>query len=132
VFGLPLELKLVILDFLSHPRDAGTASVAFGWDVPDSYWRNRFPCHLIYEIADIPSEKLDLPRIFIAFGEFLHPLPWGLENRQRILGYICRIRELFEDELEKGSAQGISKTSLAGRLLDWCCQVGTMLVEGID
>lgn len=59
IFNLPLELQLMVLDFVPDIFDVCSAVTAFRWHLPDAYGRRRFPCDLAHELDGIPPEKID-------------------------------------------------------------------------
>lgn len=57
-FNVPLDVKLLILDYLGH-KDIRNTVGALGWQIPDSYWRSRFPGNIIFGVEQIGSRNVD-------------------------------------------------------------------------
>jgi hypothetical protein len=99
--GLPLDIQQLILDELSEPIDAGNTVVAFHWQLPDAYWRTRFPLDMIFELDEISSDDMDWQYLFIEFGHLARSSR-ALFNRQRIFtvlrGTRDRFFKIFEEE----------------------------------
>lgn len=91
---LPLELQLLVLDFLSDILDIGNAVAAFQWHLPDPYWISRFPCDVFYELNDIPSDEVDWESLSIELGKLLRGC-WALDNRIRILRLLYYVQDRF-------------------------------------
>ena len=100
--GLPLDIQQLILDNLVRLQDVGNAVAAFHWQLPGSYWRNRFPCDLIFELDDVPQEDLDWQYLFTEVGR-LTETSRGLQNRQRIFRILQGTRDRFFKIVEQDS-----------------------------
>ena len=100
--GLPLDIQQLILDNLVRLQDVGNAVAAFHWQLPGSYWRNRFPCDLIFELDDIPQEDLDWQYLYTEVGR-LTETSRGLQNRQRIFRILQGTRDRFFKIVEQDS-----------------------------
>ena len=83
--SFPLELKLMVLDFLDY-SDVPSALTALRWNVPAHFWRNRFRSNLFFEINDFPTQDVNWYYLWLASERLLHNKPPpGLVNRCRIL-----------------------------------------------
>jgi hypothetical protein len=92
--GFPLDIQCLILDHLSY-IDIQNVLVALGWQIPDSYWRGRFPKDIIFEIEELASTA-DVAWQFLCLGaEQLLESSHGLLNRQRIFRVLRGTRSLF-------------------------------------
>lgn len=50
------EIQLLILDFVHSRNDAQNLLIAFGWLIPEEYWRRRSPREVIFEVEDLDQE----------------------------------------------------------------------------
>ena len=81
---LPLELKLMVLDYLEY-NDIQSILSALGWKVPAHYWRKRFRRDLFFELKEISLRDEDWFSLWCASEDLLHNKPpLGLSNRWRI------------------------------------------------
>src|SRR5580658_796373 len=81
--GLPLEIIYMILDHLCS-RDVRQLIATMNWDMPDAYWRSRFPKDIIFEIEQL-SPTADLNWQFLCLeAELLLETSKRPLNRQRI------------------------------------------------
>ncbi len=87
-YWLPLELKLMVLDYLKY-RDVQSTLSALGWKVPAHYWRKRFRSSLFFEMKDISLREDDWLPLWFASEDLLHNQPPpGLSNRLRIFNIL--------------------------------------------
>lgn len=95
---IPLDILIQILDYL-HTRDTENLLTATQWQLPDFYWRSRFPRKLIFEADElISAEPENINWQFLCLeieklvdNESLH----GLQNRKRIFRVLEGTKELF-------------------------------------
>jgi hypothetical protein len=90
---LPFDLKWMILDLLDH-KDIFTIQSAIYLYIEESYWRLRTSKMVIFEIQDVPPEKLDweflCPRLEeLASSGILH-------NRHRIVQILRGTKNVFQ------------------------------------
>ena len=93
--GIRPELRIMVLDCLSEPLDVYNAVAAFGWEIPGTYGRSRFPSELIPELNGIPSELINWTTLFTVLGELLRSPPLGFENRKRIIEIVYAVQDQF-------------------------------------
>ena len=104
-YGLPLDIKYIILDHLSH-TDIQNALVALGWQIPDQYWCSRFPKDIIWEIEELAHTTADVTWQFLCLeAELLLESSLGLQNRQRIVQVLRGTRSLFFAAAGSGSCK---------------------------
>lgn len=106
-FDLPLELKMMIVE-VAYPQDARNMLLAFGWILPESFWKSRFSIddHLLFEMKSFKETSfakwqaigLDLVSVLQNKQEF-----WlsGLANRERVL----KIIDSILGDMQKGSSR---------------------------
>lgn len=96
-FDLPLELQMMIIE-VAHPQDIRNMLLAFGWILPESFWKSHFSIdgHLFFELN--PLKKTNSARwqtIYLELASVLQDKDkfWssGLGNRQRVLKIIDSI-----------------------------------------
>lgn len=93
---LPPEIKDLILDHLPYHKDVRNALYAFGWKIPDSYWRSRFPRDIIFEINHELDPKVEVDWKFLCLkAEELLETSQSLLNRQRIFRVLEGTKKLF-------------------------------------
>lgn len=74
------------------------ALYAFGWQIPDSYWRCRFPREIITEIKTELDPKVEVDWKFLCLkAEELLETSQSLLNRQRIFRVLEGTKKLFFD-----------------------------------
>lgn len=83
---LPLDIRFLILDHTSA-ADIPNTLTATEWQIPESYWRSRFPRDIVFEIEEIPpTREVHWERLCLETEKLLEKstIP-GLQNRQRII-----------------------------------------------
>jgi hypothetical protein len=104
-FSLPLDIRYIILDHLNH-TDIRNVLVALGWQIPDQYWRVRFPKDIIWEIEELTAPPTDVAWQYLCLeAELLLESLDGLRNRQRIIQVLRGTKNLFFATVGCGSKQ---------------------------
>lgn len=57
--SLPIELRYLIVDAVDSRHDIGNLHLAFRWQLPDVYWRGRFPKNVVFEYERLMCQSLD-------------------------------------------------------------------------
>lgn len=99
--GLPLDVEFLILDNLDY-KDIRSVLLAFGWQIPDSYWRTRYPRDIIHELEEMrvsSSTEIDWKSLCLTTEEMLETVP-ELQNRQRIFRILRGTKELFDAKMD--------------------------------
>lgn len=109
VSHVPLDIAIQIVECskLAGIKDTRNMLAAFGWRLPDSYWRSRCKMDLIFEYADL--QKTDWPvdwqYIGLATEELMENPEWerntGLGTRRWIFGQLKQIKTIFLDLVEQ-------------------------------
>jgi hypothetical protein len=110
VIGLALEIQYLILDHLDR-HDITMLHAAFSgqfeWRVSDSYWIQRAPRKLIYEIQDFITNLEGMTGAVVDWedlclqAEQLVQTSEQLRNRQRILDVLEGTRDIFYEMIHK-------------------------------
>lgn len=96
---LPLDIRLLIIDLLTD-IDIRNALKAFGWIIPDAYWKARLPTKIVFELDKInDNTTVDWKSLCLKLEEMLRILP-ELRNRQRILRVLETTKKIFEERLD--------------------------------
>lgn len=53
------EIKCLIVETLEDRRDIANLLIAFQWQLPDRYWRARFPKGIVFEFEDLICREID-------------------------------------------------------------------------
>lgn len=86
------EIMYLILDHLSQPGDINNSVVAFGWRVPDCYWKSRVPRNILLELGNMRAD-LHWKSLFMGYGALLY-LP-ELQNRHRVVPLVEEVKRRF-------------------------------------
>lgn len=86
----PFDVQLLILGYLEG-YDIKRALYAFCWSVPGSYWRHRFPKHVILEFPALLKENIDWKFLYFTVHKLMET-SYGLQNRQRTIGILEEIK----------------------------------------
>lgn len=107
---IPLDIAIQIVEFskLASVADTRNMLVAFGWKLPDSYWKSRY-CRmdLVFEYADLQKTNcpVDWQLIGLATEELMEDPNWerntGLGTRRWIFRHLGQIKTIFQDLLER-------------------------------
>jgi hypothetical protein len=102
--NIPPEIVYNILDHI-RSTDTLPALMVLGWQAPDSYWQNRIPRDIIFDLdGELSQLKLpadiDWPFLCLKAEELLETSP-SLLNRQRILRIVGSVKSLVRKELDK-------------------------------
>lgn len=96
--SLSLDVLLQILDYL-QAADIENLLSATHWQVPDFYWRSRFPRKLIFEAEELISNKtenINWEFLYLEVEKLVrNERLLGLQNRQRIFRILEGTKELF-------------------------------------
>lgn len=99
---LPLDIQFLILD-CTRTEDTQNLLVATEWDIPNSYWRSRFPRDIIFEIEKllVPGKReVDWQSLCLGAEKLLQDDKiYGLENRKRILRTLGETKTMFLSKL---------------------------------
>lgn len=80
---------------------------AFGWKLPDSYWKNHCKMDLIFEYTDLQKTNcpVDWQFIGLATEELMEDPTWerktGLGTRRWIFGQLRQMRTIFLDLVDQ-------------------------------
>jgi hypothetical protein len=97
-FNLPLDIRFLLLDILGGV-DVQNAPIAFGWIIPDAYWKSRIPKDIVFELEEVDkTAATDWKSLCLKLEGLVNTLP-ELQNRQRILRVLERTKAIF---LERG------------------------------
>lgn len=100
-YKIPLEIMYNILDYI-HSTDTLVALKVLNWQGPDSYWQNRIPRDIFFELDEELSQLsstavVDWP-FFCLKAEKLLETSRSLRNRQRIFRIVESVKYLLEKE----------------------------------
>jgi hypothetical protein len=106
---VPLDIALQIVEMtkLDSIKDTGNMLAAFGWRLPDSYWKSRCKMDLIFEYTDLQKTNslVDWQFIGLATEELMEDPTWkrntGLGTRRWIFRHLEQIKTIFLDLLEQ-------------------------------
>ena len=109
VSHVPLDVAIEIVECskLAAIKDTRNLLAAFGWRLPDSYWKSRCKMDLIFEYADLhkTDRPVDWQFIGLATEELLEDPKWerntGLGTRRWIFRQLKQIKPIFLDLLEQ-------------------------------
>lgn len=90
---IPVEIQYMIFEY-AKVQDAFNALEAFNWPVLDSYWIERTPTDLVFELQEVPSDQLDWAYVCAKIADLLE-LTSDLVNRQRTIGILREIKKIF-------------------------------------
>lgn len=109
VSHVPLDIAIQIVECskLAGIKDTRNMLAAFGWRLPDSYWKSRCKMDLIFEYADLHKTNcpVDWQLIGLATEELMEDPGWerntGLGTRRWIFGHLKQIKTIFLDLIEQ-------------------------------
>lgn len=109
VSHVPLDIAIQIVEFSKIAGIGGTRNMlaAFGWRLPDSYWKSRCKMDLIFEYADLHKNNtpVDWQLIGLATEELMEDPTWerntGLGTRRWIFRQLEQMKTIFLDLLEQ-------------------------------
>ncbi|KAL2006514.1 hypothetical protein VTN00DRAFT_9182 [Thermoascus crustaceus] len=104
IFTVALDVKLLFLDYLDHKAIRNTIA-ALGWEIPDSYWRSRFPKDLIFEVEEIGTREIDWQYLFLKIESLLKNSD-ALLNRRRIMKVLEGTKKIFLQLTEGEQIEG--------------------------
>lgn len=105
--SLDIAMQIVELTKLISIKDTRNMLTAFGWRLPDNYWKIRCKMDLIFEYADLQKTNapVDWQFIGLATEELMEDPTWdrntGLCTRRWISGYLEQLKNIFLDLLEQ-------------------------------
>jgi len=105
---LPTDIRFIILDLLKEPKDILNILVAFKWQwqIPDLYWRSRFPKDILFEFDEIITSKKELDWQYLCLrAEELLETCHGLRNRRRIMRVLEGTKSVFLQTIEQDREQ---------------------------
>ncbi|XHG02140.1 hypothetical protein AWENTII_005501 [Aspergillus wentii] len=102
--ALPVEIQMVIVNALHIASDIQNTLAAFNWQLPDTYWRTRFPKDIIFEYKDLMTVNLDWKYLYLGL-EGLFKSSHGLGHRVRTLDNLKEIHSIFLRLLERRNDQ---------------------------
>ncbi|OGM43523.1 hypothetical protein ABOM_008074 [Aspergillus bombycis] len=114
IVDLPLDIAILIVDLIygSRPRsverlnDTRNFLEVFQWKLPDTYWKTRCDCWLVFEMDDLIREKraVNWSRFCLGLEELLLERGWycnsGLRTRHRALTSLAGIKKHFLNMIE--------------------------------
>jgi hypothetical protein len=109
VSQIPLDIAIQIVEFTKRASIANTRNMlaAFGWRLPDSYWKSCCKMDLIFEYDDLhkTNSPVDWQLIGLATEELMEDPNWerniGLGTRRWIFHYLKQVKTIFLDLLER-------------------------------
>ncbi|KAK2757602.1 hypothetical protein FQN54_004571 [Arachnomyces sp. PD_36] len=99
-YNVPLEIVYLIADYLSF-RDTCNMLLAFGGELPASYWKRYVPTEILFEFKTLDHDSPLWPYIAAIIetrGILKSDEIW---NRKRILGMLKPIKQYINEELKK-------------------------------
>lgn len=101
---LQLDIALLILDHLLDPMvDAHNATIAFAWNIPESYWKAHILPDIPYILGFGACKRVDWDwGAFVVGFKSLQDLP-EMKNRRRVLNLIHEINQRLSKRLETRS-----------------------------
>ncbi|XHG06785.1 hypothetical protein AWENTII_009965 [Aspergillus wentii] len=94
LISAPIDVQCLIADCIDSQRDLNNMLVAFRWQLPDAYWRGRFPEDIIFEYDGFKNEQIDWQYLSRGVEQLLKTCQ-GLRNRRRILRLLDGIKKAF-------------------------------------
>ncbi|PTU23962.1 hypothetical protein P175DRAFT_014360 [Aspergillus ochraceoroseus IBT 24754] len=92
---MPMDLQMLVVDHLHEPRDILALGLAFRWRLPETYWRARFPKHLVFEYAALHAVELDWEYLCLGAEKLI--ATQKLWRREWVLGCLEEVRLAFEE-----------------------------------
>jgi hypothetical protein len=115
VSHIPLDIAIQLVEWVKLISVADTRNMltAFGWRLPDSYWKRFCKMDLIFEYSDL--KKTNLPvnwqLIALATEEIMEDPEWdrntGLGTRRGIFRYLGQMKTIFLNFLTNRLAENI-------------------------
>ncbi|QKX60448.1 uncharacterized protein TRUGW13939_07593 [Talaromyces rugulosus] len=123
VSQIPLEVAIQITDMTKRASisDARNLLTAFGWRLPDSYWKNCSRMDLIFEYNDLDESDhpVDWQLLGLATEELLGDSDWydksGLKTRRRVFQRLGQIKAIFLDLIKKDETDHVFRRRLSRR-----------------
>jgi hypothetical protein len=105
-YQLPLEIMYMIFDLISGTKSWAALKMLenMGWQLPDSYWRDRIPRDIISELDEEisqldPPADIDWPFLCLK-AEMRCKTQYSLRNRHRILRIVRSVKSLVRKQLD--------------------------------